>query len=121
MPKAKRKKKKQSSCPKGWVPAGAVVPLRLTKKQEAYCKRAIGTARFCYNLAVATHRFCLANKLRQPSWMDVYKEFNRVKREDYPFATEVSTKVAEGAFMDFGRSLWPSTPTERCSKTPGHT
>ena len=105
MPKTRKKKKKVSSCPKGWVPAGAVVPVRLTKKQEAYCKRAVGIARFCYNLAVAIHRFCLANKLRQPGWMDVYKEFNKVKREDYPFATEVSTKVAEGAFMDFGRAL----------------
>ena len=36
MPKAKRKRKKHSSCPKGWVPAGAVVPVRLTKKQEEY-------------------------------------------------------------------------------------
>ena len=37
--------------------------------------------------------------------MDAYKEFNKVKREDYPFATEVFVKVAEGAFMDFGKAL----------------
>ena len=79
--------------------------MRLTKRQEAYCKRAVGIARFCYNLAVATHRFCIANQLRQPGWMDVYKEFNKVKHEGYPFSTEVSVKVAEGAFMDFGKAL----------------
>ena len=101
MPKAKRKKKR-SSCPKGWVPAGITVPVRLTKGQEAYCQRAVGIARFCYNLAVATHRF---NRMKPPSWMDIYKGFNRVKREDYPFVTEVSSKVAEGAFLDFGRSI----------------
>ena len=37
--------------------------------------------------------------------MDLYKEFNRVKREDYLFATEVFVKVAEGAVMDFGKAL----------------
>ena len=104
IPKAKRKKKR-FSCPKGWVPAGVTVPVRLTKRQEAYCERAIGIARFCYNLSVATLNFCQTNRLRRPSWMAIYKEFNRVKREDYSFVTEVSSKVAEGAFMDFDKAV----------------
>ena len=106
MPRAKRnRKKRKSSCPKGWVPAGITVPVHLTKRQAAYCLRAVGIARFCYNLAVATQRFCRTNRLRQPGWMAIYREFNRVKREDYPFVTEVSSKVAEGAFMDFGKAV----------------
>jgi len=74
VPKTRKKKRRNSHCPKGWVPAGAVVPVRLTKKQEAYCNRAVGIARFCYNLAVATHRFCLATRLCQPGWMDLYSD-----------------------------------------------
>ena len=45
-----------SSCPDGYVPAGYVVPLRLTLRQQSYCRRAIGVSRFVYNLCVTTHR-----------------------------------------------------------------
>ena len=71
----------------------------------------MGVRRFCYNLAVATHRFHRANRMPWPSWQDLYKAFNACKREDYPFATEVASRVAEGAFMDFGKSVanWRNT------------
>lgn len=96
---------RRSTCPDAWVAAGARVPLRLTVQQDRYCRRAMGVSRFCYNLAVATHRFCRTNRLPWPSWQDIYKEFNACKREDYPFAAEVSARVAEGSFMDFGRAV----------------
>ena len=101
----KTRNNRRTTCPEGWVPAGAKAPLRLTKKQEQYCRRAIGINRFCYNLAVATHRFCRNNRLSWPSWQDIYKEFNACKRQDYPIATEAASRVAEGAFMDFGKAL----------------
>ena len=87
------------------MPAGAMVPIRPTIKQEQYCRKAIGINRFCYNLAVATHRFHRVNRLPWPSWQDIYKAFNACKHEDYPFVTEVASRVAEGAFMDFGRAI----------------
>ena len=87
------------------MPAGYSVPLRLTVRQELYCRRAIGITRFIYNLCVATHCFCRTNRLNWPSWQDLYKAFNACKREDYPFATEVASRVQEGAFMDFGAAL----------------
>ena len=96
---------RKSSRPEGWLPAGAKVPIRLTIKQEAYCRRAQGIRRFCYNLAVATHRFHRSNRMPWPSWQDIYKTFNACKSEDYPFVTEVASRVAEGAFMDFGRAI----------------
>ena len=40
-----------------------------------------------------------------PGWQDIYKAFNACKKEDYPFTTEVASRVAEGAFMDFGRAI----------------
>ena len=42
--------KRKSSCPEGWLPAGAKVSIRLTKRQEDYYRRAEGVRRFCYNL-----------------------------------------------------------------------
>ena len=47
-PKSRRK----NSCPDGWLNAGAKVPIRLTVRQEEYCRQAIDIHRFCYNLAV---------------------------------------------------------------------
>ena len=40
---------RKSSRPEAWLSAGAKVPIRLTAKQEAYCKRAQDVRRFCYN------------------------------------------------------------------------
>ena len=66
---------------------------------------AIDIHRFCYNLAVRTHRFCRRNRLLWPSWMDISKAFNACKREDYPFVTQVAAVVATGAFRDFGQAV----------------
>ena len=98
-------KERKSSRPEGWMPAGYAVPIHLTIQQERYCCRAIGITRFIYNLCVATHRFCRVNRMPWPSWQDLYKAFNACKYEDYPFATEVASRVQEGAFMDFGNAL----------------
>ena len=84
---------------------GAKVPIRLTVRQEEYCRQAIDIHRFCYNLAVPTHRFCRRNRLTWPSWMDISKAFNACKREDYPFVTQVAAVVATGAFRDFGQAV----------------
>ena len=100
-PKFRRK----NSCPDGWLNAGAKVPIRLTVRQEEYCRQAIDIHRFCYNLAVRTHRFCRRNRLFWPSWMDISKAFNACKRVDYPFVTQVSAIVATGAFRDFGQAV----------------
>ena len=101
-----RKRTQQpSSCPEGYVPAGHVVPLRLTVKQTDYCRRAIGVSRFVYNLCVATHQFCRSNRLPWPSWQDLNKAINDAKHQDFPFVAEVSYRVAEGAVRDFGDAI----------------
>ena len=64
VPKSRRK----NSCPDGWLNAGAKVPVRLTVRQEEYCRQAVHIHRFCYNLAVRTHRFCRRNRFPWPSW-----------------------------------------------------
>ena len=101
-----RKRAQQpSSCPDGYRPAGHVMPVRLTKRQEAYARRAIGIARFTYNLCVATHRFCRTNRLTWPSWQDLNKAVNETKQHDFPFLKEVSYRVVDGSVRDFGSVL----------------
>ena len=110
------KKQQKSSCPEGYLAAGISIPLEFTKRQQRYARRAIGISRLCYNTAVATLRMCLANHLRYPSGKndgksyypsanDIARTFNVVKHEHYPFVTEVSKFVAQGAFRDFGNAL----------------
>ena len=67
------KSRRQNSCPDGWLHAGAKVPIRLAVRQEEYCRQAIDIHRFCYNLAVRTHRFCRRNRLPWPSWMGLQR------------------------------------------------
>ena len=94
-----------SSCPEGYVPAGHVMPMQLTTKQEIYCRRAVGVARFVYNLCVATHQFCRNNRMPWPSWQDLNREFNAIKHEQFPFVADVSKHIAEGAVRDFGTAI----------------
>ena len=100
-----------SSRPESYLPAGHVMPLQLTEKQQAYCRRAVGISRFIYNLCAATHRFHRTNRMPWPSWQDLNKAINEAKYQDFPFVTEVSYRVTEGAVRDFGTAVanWQST------------
>ena len=87
------------------MPAGHVVPLHLTKRQQAYCQRAIGISRFVYNLCVATHQFCRTNHLLWPSWQDLNKAVKETKKNEFPFLKEVSYRVIDSAVMNFGNAV----------------
>ena len=100
-----RHKDQTSSCPEGYAPAGHVVPVRLTKRQEQYAKRAVGISRFVYNLCVSTHKFCRTNHLNWPSWQDLNQAINEAKQQDFPFLKEVSYRVTDGAVRNFGHAL----------------
>ena len=95
----------KSSCPPGYVHAGHIMPLRLTARQTAYARRAIGVSRSVYNLCVATHRFCRSNRLKWPSWQDLNKAINEAKQHEFPFLKEVSYRVVDGAVRDFGTAI----------------
>ena len=58
--------RRKNSRPDGWLNAGAKVPIRLTVRQEEYCRKAVDIHRFCYNLAVRTHRFAAATGSHGP-------------------------------------------------------
>ena len=52
---------RKSSRPQGCFPTGAKVPIRLTINQDAYCRRAHGIRKFCYNLAATSNASETAN------------------------------------------------------------
>ena len=97
--------KQPSGCPEGYLNAGYVVPLRLTVRQETYCRRAIGVARFTYNLCVATHQFHRTNRLPWPSVSQMAKTITLLKHDEFPFLSEVSHRVTDGAIANFATAL----------------
>ena len=99
------KKKQPSSRPGGWLAAGISVPMELTCKQADYARRTVGISRFVYNLAAATHQFYRRSRLHWPTAHEMAREFNAAKQQDYPFVSEVSKFVAQGAFRNFSNAL----------------
>ena len=56
--------------------------------------------------------------MKWPSWQDLNQAFNASKHGDYSFVTEVSSRVAEGAFMDFGTAIANWQNTELKARAP---
>ena len=98
-------KDRKSNRPEGWLDSGWKVLMHLTVKQERYAWRAMGIARFAFNLALSTNAFHRVNRMQWPFVSDIQKAFNACKREDYPFVLEVSKFVAQGGFQDFEKAL----------------
>ena len=85
-----------------------VIPLRLNKAQQRYMAMAAGTARFAYNWALAEWKrqakeWWESGKTRPyPSAFELQKQFNSIKREQFPWITEVAAHVAEKAIFAVG-------------------
>ena len=101
----KKRNQQRSSCPGGHRPAGIVIPLRLTKRQEQYAVRAAGTARAVFNTMVAAHQLARAHGHGPwPSPMELERLFNQLKHDPefgMTFVTKVSKFVAQGACRNF--------------------
>ena len=75
------------------LPAGYSVPLRLTVRQERYCRRAVGITRFIHNLGVATHPFCCTNRMPGPHGRTYTGTSTTASVRTIPFVTEVAARV----------------------------
>ena len=94
--------------PEGWLAAGIVVQLDLTRRQERYAQRCVGIARFVYNRMVANDQAGREIGL----WLtphELEKEFNAAKRVNpaLSFITEVSKFVAQGACRNYRNARSP--------------
>src|SRR5574337_2202106 len=82
------------------------IRLNPTVEQEAYFRKAAGTARFVYNWGLAAWE---AHKATYPGEehgaMALKKNFNAIKETKFPWVYEVAKDVAEGAFTHLAAAL----------------
>ena len=72
-----------------------------TRAQADYFVRAVGTARFAYNWALAEwkRQYEAGEK---PSWMKLDKKLNGIKRSEFPWMLDVSKCAVQNAVMNLG-------------------
>jgi putative transposase len=75
------------------------IRLHPTPEQAHYFARAAGTARFVFNWAVAAWK-TQYEAGGKPNATALKKQFNAIRREQFPWSYEVTKCVVEGAFMD---------------------
>ncbi|MFL5695176.1 MAG: RNA-guided endonuclease InsQ/TnpB family protein [Ktedonobacteraceae bacterium] len=80
------------------------IRLHPTQEQANYFARAAGTARFTFNWARAEwQRQYEAGE--KPSALALKKQFNAIRREQFPWSYEVTKCAVEGAFMDLAAAF----------------
>lgn len=80
------------------------IRLTPTPEQIIYFRKACGTARFTYNWALAEwqRQYRAGGK---PSHLALKKQFNAIKRQEFPWTGEVTKCAPEGAFMNVGKAF----------------
>ncbi len=88
-----------------------LVPLRLNNAQARYMARAAGTARFAYNWALAewkrqAREWWDSGKVAPyPSAFALQRQFNAIKRERFPWITDVAAEIPEKAIFAVGQAV----------------
>lgn len=80
------------------------IELIAKKKDIEYLSKCCGTARFVYNWALNkwTQDYQTGNK---PSAFKLKKEFNSIKKQEYPWIYEVTKTAAEQPFTDLSKAF----------------
>src|SRR5205807_317133 len=84
---------------RSWMIKAHKIRLHPTPEQANYFARAAGTARFVFNWAVAEWK-TQYEAGGKPSAKALKKQFNAIRREQFPWSYEVTKCAVEGAFMD---------------------
>ena len=80
------------------------IRLTPTPEQVVYFRKACGTARFTYNWALAEwQRQYKAGET--PSMFALKKQFNAVKRQAFPWITEVTKCATDSGIMNLGKAF----------------
>lgn len=83
---------------------GHQIALDLTEAQEAYCRRAAGTARFTYNWALAEwQRQYQAGE--KPTALGLKKQWNAIKHTQFPWVAEVHKDANQQPFTHLGQAF----------------
>ncbi len=78
------------------------IALQPNSRQRALLSQHCGYARIAYNFCVDSHEAARDAGGRWPSFYDLKKRFNAVKRERFPWCAELSQLAAKNAIHDFG-------------------
>ena len=80
------------------------IRLNPTPLEQDYFNRASGTARFAYNWGLArwNEMFAAGEK---PSANKIKKQFNKIKRKEFPWVYDVTKCAPEAAFADLGTAF----------------
>jgi putative transposase len=81
------------------------IRLNPAPEQEPYFRQAAGNARFAWNWAVAFMREAWKAQTNLPLVGDLKTEFNRIKREQFPFVMDTTKCATEQVFADLRQAL----------------
>lgn len=81
------------------------IRLNPTTEQELYFRKAAGTKRFVYNQALELWRWGKAQGIEEFGLMEIKRQMNQFKEEQFPWMYEVAKDVYEGAFQDLAAAL----------------
>jgi putative transposase len=80
------------------------IRLNPTEEQAVYFAKAAGTARFVWNWALAEwHRHYEAGE--KPTALKLKKQFNEIRREQFPWTWEVTKNASDQPFLDLGKAF----------------
>jgi putative transposase len=80
------------------------IRLHPTAEQKVYFAKAAGTARFVWNWALAqwNRQFEAGEK---PTALKLKKQFNAIRREQFPWTWEVTKNASDQPFLDLGKAF----------------
>ena len=80
------------------------IRLHPTEKQKNYFARAAGTSRFVWNWALAEwNRQYEAGE--NPTALKLKKQFNEIRRQQFPWTWEVTKNASDQPFLDLGKAF----------------
>ena len=95
------------------------IKLQPNNRQTTYFVKAVGTARFTFNWALAEwQRQYEAGE--KPSAYGLKKQFNSLKKQEFPWITEVTKCAPEQAFNDLERAFKNFFRRVKLGKAPGY-
>ena len=81
------------------------IRLNPTPEQETYLKKACGTSRFVFNWGLARWKEAKEQGIAEHGPMAIKKEFNAIKRDEFPWALDVTKNAAEDGFRRLNTAL----------------
>ena len=78
--------------------------LKPNNKAKTHFKKAFGCARLAYNWALAQWQENYKSGVKS-SWMDLSVEFNRIKKNQFPYVYEVSSCATKEPFRNLDKAI----------------